>query len=639
MGLLNLALAQLLGIFAPIAGLLVALYFYDRSRSRVLVSTLRFWPQRPAPATRQRHKRIQHPLSLILQLVALALLLLAIADPRPGVSAASSQRHVIVLDTSAAMALADSTGANLMEQGRDLALAYVSAVPSSDQLMLIEADGAPMVRVPFTLDRQRLRDSIAATVPSLTPLDIRAAFDLADGALRLALNSGGEPLTDHPGAGETVYVGPGRFAGQPARSGSMRRVRHLPTAAPSDSLGILSLEASADLAERGLWNVVLEARNYLSESMDARIDFSFDDRPLGHRTLSIAAEADASLRFTLRSQRRGMLHAQIAAEDAYARNDTAEIAIPAPRPTRVQVHGAAEDEFGPLLAAGTRIKAEYVRSRSDLSPGSIHVWAGGGATESSRRAIYIAPPGTPSPIEEAAAVRRQPVAEWSASHPLAEGIRDRDLLPEHSRVFAPRPGDDVVASTSDGPVVVARADNERKLVILGFDPTDPSVRDRLSVPMLFANAVSWLDSSIFRAESVAARGPGAVAVEAPNSAADQISVRTADGANIPWVLEDGVVRFYADEQDVYRVTTADHELTLALKQPQVPAVSWEPPASVLRGVPAGQDRRGEPPAPWPWLAGLGALILLYDWIRFGRGRRLNAEHAQTAASDTPGGKS
>jgi len=157
--------------------------------------------------------------------------------------------------------------------------------------------------------------------------------------------------------------------------------------------------------------------------------------------------------------------------------------------------------------------------------------------------------------------------------------------------------------------------------------------------MLFANAVSWLDSSIFRAESVAARGPGAVAVEAPNSAADQISVRTADGANIPWVLEDGVVRFYADEQDVYRVTTADHDLTLALKQPQVPAVSWEPPASVLRGVPAGQDRRGEPPAPWPWLAGLGALILLYDWTRFRRAPPLNAAPAQTAASDTPGGKS
>ena len=62
MGLLNLALGQLLGLFLPIAGFLVALYFYDRSRRRAVVSTLRFWPRRPAPAVRQRHKRRPAPL-------------------------------------------------------------------------------------------------------------------------------------------------------------------------------------------------------------------------------------------------------------------------------------------------------------------------------------------------------------------------------------------------------------------------------------------------------------------------------------------------------------------------------------------------------------------------------------------------
>ncbi|MEZ5364436.1 MAG: hypothetical protein R2748_19410 [Bryobacterales bacterium] len=48
MGLLNLTLGQLLAVFVPLTGLLVALYFYDRSRRRVVVSTLRFWPKRPA---------------------------------------------------------------------------------------------------------------------------------------------------------------------------------------------------------------------------------------------------------------------------------------------------------------------------------------------------------------------------------------------------------------------------------------------------------------------------------------------------------------------------------------------------------------------------------------------------------------
>lgn len=638
MGLLNLALAQLLGIFAPIAGLLVALYFYDRSRRRVLVSTLRFWPKRPAPATRQRHKRIQHPLSLILQLIALGLLLLAIADPRPGTSDASAQRRVIVLDTSASMALADGNGVNLMDQAKTLALAYIGSLPAGDQVMLIEADGSPMVRVPFTRDRQLLRESVSTAEPSLTPLDIGAAFDLADGTLRLALNSGGEPLEDNAGAGETVYVGPGRFDGEPARAGALPSVRYLQTEAPSDSLGILALEASADLAERGKWDVALDARNYGSEPTAARIDFFFSDRFLGHRSLSIAAGGDASLQFTLRSDHPGRLRAQLAADDAYPQNNFATVAIPAPDRTRVQIHGASEREFGPLLAAGARIEASYVEFPEDLTPDAIHVWAGGGGTGSSSRAIYLAPPGTQSPIAEAASARRSPVSEWSASHQLAKGIRDPDLIPDRVRVFTPRPGDDVIASTADGPVIVARSDDDKRLVALGFDLTDPSVRDRLSAPMLFANAVSWLDSAAFRAEAVAARGPGAVTIEAPNSAPHQISVRTASGGKVPWVLSDGKVSFYADQRDTYRVTTADHDLTLVLQQPQIPNTGWEPPESVLRGVPSRLAGMGESWIPWPWLAALGALVLLYDWIRFGRGRRLTAETIQAASENAQEGR-
>ncbi|MCB1022322.1 MAG: BatA domain-containing protein, partial [Acidobacteria bacterium] len=107
MGLLNLTLAQLLAVFVPLTGLLVALYFYDRSRRRVVVSTLRFWPKRPAPPVTRRHKKLQQPLSLLLQLLAMLLLLLAIADFRFGISGGTPRHHVIVLDSSAVMGRGD----------------------------------------------------------------------------------------------------------------------------------------------------------------------------------------------------------------------------------------------------------------------------------------------------------------------------------------------------------------------------------------------------------------------------------------------------------------------------------------------------------------------------------------------------
>ena len=632
MGLLNLALGQLLGLFLPAAAFLVALYFYDRSRKRVLVSTLRFWPRHPAPATRQRHKRIQHPLSLLLQLAALLLFLLAIADPRMESIGPVARQHVILLDTSAAMALPDSDGEQLMPQAKTLALAYLGTIPGRDRVLLIEADNAPQVRVPFTEDRALLREAIQAAEPGWTALDLAAAFDLATGALRLTLDTGADALPTDPRVGETVYIGPGRLAGQPPSSQPMANVRYLRTGEPSDSVGLLELRAAADPAEQGKWDVEVRARSYESANTVATIEFYFDGNRLGHRRLDLPAGQDASLRFALRTRRPGQLRAQLAEPDAYAPNNEAAVSIPGTRHTKLQVLGASREEFEPLLASGGRVEPKFVDSEAEFADDAIHVWARGGDASPSRRAILLAPPGTESPLGEAGSVRSQPINRWSASHPLSRGVRDQDFIPSRARVFEAGIGDEAVAHTVAGPVILARSEDQRRLVAFGFDLTDESVRGRLAAPLLFANAIAWLDAAAFRPEAVQARPPGSVAIEAPNSAIGEIAVRTEDGEAIPWLLSEGSVRFYADRPGTYRVTTADRDLTLHLDQPQVASRTWEP-LDVPTGLPQAAPASDEPLIPWPWLAGLGALLLLYDWIRFGRGRPLPVESLRTVSPE------
>ncbi len=624
MGLLNLALGQLLGLFLSVAGLLVALYFYDRSRRRVLVSTLQFWPRRPAPAVRQRHKRIQHPLSLLLQLAAVFLLLLAIADPRPGGGGASRHR-VVVLDTSAAMALSDADGTPLMDQGRALALRYLESVPGSDRILLVEADGAPSVRVPFTSDRQRLREAILAAEPGWTALDLDAAFDLAGGTLRLALDVSGDLAAGGPGIGETVYVGPGLHEGGPVGTGGLPLLRHVATGEPRDAFGLLVLRAAADPAVPGKWAVSLGARSLGSGPASARVDFYFDDKPLGHRVLDFKAGGDSELGFSLQTERPGLLEARLAEQDDYPGNNAARIAIPSVRRTRLQVIGGSAESFEPLLASGARLEPSFVDSRAELEDDAIHVWARGGEAGSSRRAIYLAPPGTASPVSASREVRGRAVREWSVTHPLARGVRDRDLVPERARVFDARQDDEIVARTDEGPVVLARASADSRLVAFGFDLAGDSVRNRLAAPLLFANAVAWLDPDVFRAELVEARPAGIVEVEAPNSARQEIAVRTDRGEAVPWILAGGKVRFFAGRPGKYRVVTADRDVTLSLSQPQVASSVWDPPAEVRHGVPSRVAGGGEPWISWPWLAALAAAILLYDWSRFGRGRRASPE--------------
>ena len=89
---LNLSLLQFLAVFGGISAVSVALYLLDRSRRKLVVSTLRFWVAAEQPAVAARRRRIQQPWSLLLQLVSMALLLLAIAQLRAGQPGAGGAR-------------------------------------------------------------------------------------------------------------------------------------------------------------------------------------------------------------------------------------------------------------------------------------------------------------------------------------------------------------------------------------------------------------------------------------------------------------------------------------------------------------------------------------------------------------------
>ena len=95
---LNLSLLQMVTVFGAVSAVSVALYLLDRSRRKQIVSTLRFWVASEQPTVAARRRHINQPWSLILQLVSMALLILALAQVRFGAPAMAGRDHVIVLD-------------------------------------------------------------------------------------------------------------------------------------------------------------------------------------------------------------------------------------------------------------------------------------------------------------------------------------------------------------------------------------------------------------------------------------------------------------------------------------------------------------------------------------------------------------
>ena len=69
------------------------------------------------------------------------------------------------------------------------------------------------------------------------------------------------------------------------------------------------------------------------------------------------------------------------------------------------------------------------------------------------------------------------------------------------------------------------------------------------------------------------------------------------------------------------VDAGDRELVYSLTLPELSEVRWNPPPQVRRGLKGVRRPVAFSSALWPWLASLGALGLLAEWILFGRFRR------------------
>src|SRR5439155_11600309 len=94
--------------------------------------------------TRRARPRLRHKLSLVLLLIALAVLVAAIAGPRASENEAS--RTVIVLDRSASMGTRDADGVRLERAARAVA-DLAAAAPDGSELALVLAGGEAGVAV------------------------------------------------------------------------------------------------------------------------------------------------------------------------------------------------------------------------------------------------------------------------------------------------------------------------------------------------------------------------------------------------------------------------------------------------------------------------------------------------------------
>ncbi len=625
---LNLGLGEFFALASAFGGALVALYLLDRSRRKQVVATLRFFPAAANPPRRAHRRHLQQPWSLLLQILSVLLLLLALGQLRFGGARRTVRDHVLLVDTSAWMGARGGSG-RLIEAARAAARRYIRALPAGDRVMVVRASAAPSPAGPFTSDRQALVEEIDASQPGAAALDIEQALEFAREARRVA---GDEP-------GEIAFAGAGRVNGAAALPGP-RGLRMLGAGAgPKDNRGLRELTVRRSEADPEAWEIFVSAHNYGDAAAPGTLTLWFDGAAIGVRSFVLGARSDHDETFLYRTRAAGRLDARLTPGDAFPPDNAAELRLPAQPLLPVMVYSSQPAALEAIFATAPGVAATFVppsRYPVRASPGGlapIVVFDGfGPAREPEENSIWIDPPAARSPVMVGRGADHVTLTGWNAEHPLGKGLRATGFEIANALVFVPGPEDTAVASSSAGPVIVARA-GARKTVVFGFDPAESAMKYELATPVLFANILHWMAPEVFRRQEFSARPAGAVSVTL-DAVAPPGSVRVvgADGSDLPFTCDGASLRFFTADAGIVRVSSGDRERVFSLTLPSPGEAVWHP-AGARTGFPPASGPDSPQRDVWPCLALAGGAGLLADWLLYGTGR--GRTRPRGAAAEAP----
>jgi hypothetical protein len=596
----------------------------DRSRRRLVVSTLRFWGAAEMPAAAARKRRIQQPWSLVLQLVSMALLLLAIAQLRLGTREQAGRDHIMVLDTSAWMAARSGKG-TLMDTARQRARSYLQALPARDRVMLVRADALVTPATAFEPDRKKVEAAIQASEAGATALNL-------DQALAFARHIQSE---EGRRAGEIAFIGAGRISETDSTVAPPRNLRVISIPDSVENCGLRKIGVRRSAADQDVWEIYISAHNYGTATRTLTLGLDFGPLngaarvPVGSRPLKIPPGGDAEASFEYRTGAGGILGATLVPHDAFPRDDHAELELPAQPVLPVTIYSNQPGLLQPVLAAMPRVSAVYRKAeeyRAD-DRGLVILDRFIPPRRPLADSIWIDPPAQGSPIPVRGVVSGVPFEKWDSDGAVAQGLRAKDFKLEKASIFEAAPNDTRIGEVADGPVIVARGwAGQPKIVVFGFHPALSGMRYELATPLLFANLLRWIAPDTFHRPEIGVGSVGIVKLVMDRETGARlgpgdVKITEEDGSPLPFTLRDRTLNFFAGSPGSVRVLAGDREYLYSLTLPQLWDKKWTAPAEARQGIPRFA-RIFEPSSDlWPWLALGGGAGLLAEWLLFGSARR------------------
>lgn len=643
-------LAQLLPVLGAAAGAVTLLYLLRMRRREIVVPFAELWERVTRESeSRRLWRKLRRLLSWLLQLVVLALVGLALGDPRPEVWLRDPYTVAIVVDRSASMGGPAGSEAEVtrLEHAMRRAEEEIAALGPADRAVVIGAGAEVGVVSPLSGDP-------AVLVPGLRTLEVSAGEADLSRALALA----GHAVADREGARILVVtdgaIDPaGATALQNCVEGdvpcSVARV-----GGPSENVAITAFAARRYPYARDKIEVLAEVQNLGDSAASVVLDVEADEVSVGRRELTLSAgetrrevlgDLDAArTRFVARLSRPETPGAAVGLPE----DDEAYAVVPPLQPLDVVLVSDGSNLFteAALLTlddhvrlSGATPESARLGTSGELDDADVVVFDLGEETLPDtlpEAHVVIFDPWrhetSPCPIAKKADVARPFLTEQDLDHPILDHVVLKDVNIARGTTLAVEPGDQVLVRSLGEPIAVMR-EAAHTVVAIGFDPRQSDLPMRMAYPVLLDNIVRHFERG--RAGFVAGLPLGLRReVELQSIGLDpegvtRVVVTDPSGIATQRPVENGRVFVRALAPGFYRVTSKDGVLAgaqaeLAVNQADVHASDLhdriedlELPEAAAADEPPAPSPLGEGPL-WTLVMLAAAALIAVEWAAYHR---------------------
>ncbi|HEU4340748.1 MAG TPA: VWA domain-containing protein [Candidatus Binatia bacterium] len=575
---------------------------------KVRTTTLFLWERvmKERPLATRLGWLFKKNLLLMLQLLAAALLIVALADPSLLHLGTPSGDLVVVVDLSASMKAKGRFGSRF-DAGRKEFLSLVEGLASGQKMMVVGAGAQTRLMVPFTADKQRLRETGRRLAATDAPGQVKEAILFAHGFLKR-----GSP-------DRVVVISDGAFDGAEEFTRQAAHLQFITVDGGRDNVGIVAFEARRRPDRSAQVEVMVHLRNFTTRAVTVPVALALSDQTLVRETVEMEPLGRRVLIYPLAGKLAGTLVARLEIQDDFATDNQSYLAVTDAPPVRLLYVGPGNPllsnllRFFPQVQLATAERWEGSQSQQTYDLVILDRVAVPALTRGNFILINTSAPNLP--LQMQAPVRTSRVVGPLAKHPITDGLSLVDLNVREAPRMTLQGEGTVLARAAETPLLFALEKRGLRLLLIGFDLMASDLPLRVAFPLLFHNALEWFQPQRpeFPAQTVQAGNPFALHLPAADG---ELEITNPTGnKEVLKAVTSPVVFTETMEAGFYRYKSASREGRFAVNLGDEGESQIASRLQLSTAARPATERAGGLAAHlslWPWLLGAVLIVLALE---------------------------